>query len=339
MNTQTLIIDEDAVAQRPRPLRDGSGRTIDHLRLSVTSACDLHCMYCRPDGRSEPAGRYSMTNAQRVELVAHLHHRFGLSQVRITGGEPLLEKGVVDLIDAIRRAAPRIGIAMTTNGRLLARRAAALRDAGLDRLNVSLDSLDPDVHRRMTGGELDAVLAGLDAARAAGFPSPKLNAVVLRELNDREIPELAAWALARGHEIRFLEAMPIGPAAAENKRRFVSADEIRQLLRDRFLLEPLGSAPGETAKRYAASAGDCRGVVGIIAPVTEPFCGTCRRIRVTADGRLFPCLLDSRSVDLRPIWRATRFDIALADQMILKGAASKAPNGAKQVHHMVSIGG
>ncbi|HRX90332.1 MAG TPA: GTP 3',8-cyclase MoaA [Steroidobacteraceae bacterium] len=320
-------------------LRDAFGRTIDHLRLSVTSACDLHCVYCRPDRMGAFAGMTALTNAQRAEFVAFLHDRFQLAQVRITGGEPLLEKGVVELIRSIRRLAPRIEIAMTSNGRLLAQKAHALRAAGLDRLNVSLDSLDPAVHRRMTGGEVTQVLRGLAVAAAAGFPAPKLNTVVLRDYNDHEIADITAWALAHGHEVRFLEAMPIGPAAVANRRHLVSAREIRERLSMRFVLEPQQPAPGDTAKRFLTSANGHRGMIGIIAPVTEPFCGSCRRIRLTADGRLFPCLLDSRWVSLTPAWTNGRFDRVIAENTIRDAAGRKAAAGAQQINGMVAIGG
>jgi len=328
----------DAVAGAP-VLRDNFGRTIDHLRLSVTSACNLQCVYCRPHRTNLSQGHAALTNAQRAEFVAFLYARFGLAQVRITGGEPLLEKGVVGLIQSIRRLAPRIEIAMTTNGRLLANNANALRAAGLDRLNVSLDSLDVLVHRRMTGGEVAEVLRGLAASAAAGFPTPKLNTVVLRDYNDHEIPDIAAWALERGHEIRFLEVMPIGPAANTNRRHLVSAGEIRDKLKARFTLEPQPTAPGDTARRFIAMANGCRGVIGIIAPVTEPFCGSCRRIRLAADGRLFPCLLDSRCVDLAPAWASGRFDEIVAENTIRDGASRKAAVGTQQINGMISIGG
>lgn len=321
------------------PLRDSFGRTIDHLRLSVTSACDLRCVYCQPRRTRTTACRVDLTNAQRSELVAFLYRRFGLAQVRITGGEPLLQKDIVELIQSIRRLAPRLEIAMTTNGGLLTRMARALRAAGLNRLNVSLDSLDPMTHRRMTGGNVAVVLEGLAAAVAAGFPSPKLNMVVLRSFNDHEILDTAEWAMARGHEIRFLEAMPIGPAADMNRRHFVSAQEIRESLSRRFSLEALPMAPGDTAKRYVATIPGRRGVVSVIAPVTEPFCGSCRRIRLTADGRLFPCLLDSRWVDLAPTWVCGHLDELALERAIRDGVNRKAATGAKQANGMVSIGG
>jgi cyclic pyranopterin phosphate synthase len=299
-----------------------------------------------------------MTLEQRVAFVRLLHERRGLSQVRITGGEPLLDPRAADLIAALRDEMPDLTLAMTTNGRRLVSLAGALRAAGLDRLNVSLDSLDPTAYQHITGGRLTEVIEGLDAADAEGFPPARINVVVLRGLNDHELPELARWAVARGSEIRFLEAMPIGPAATFNRRHFVPAAEMRLLLRAHFALTPLDRRPGETARRYSAVANAtrgglarttaertrterlCSGVVGLIAPVTEPFCTECRRIRLTADGRLYPCLLDDRCVDVRQTWSASNFDLAALDALLHRAVEGKRPRGPRQqATQMVQLGG
>jgi cyclic pyranopterin phosphate synthase len=320
-------------------LTDRFGRTIDHLRLSVTARCDLRCTYCRPAGTPSDQPGADLTGDQRVDLVRLLAGRFGLAQVRLTGGEPLLDPTLVPLIAAIRTAVPALAIAMTTNGRRMAELAAELRAAGLDRLNVSLDSLDPAVYRRITGGELRPVLDGLDAAEAAGFPPPRINTVVLRDLNHTGLASLARWALHGGREIRFLEAMPIGPAAAFNRDHFVPAAQILSELSTLFDLSPLGLEHGATADRYQARDGWRCGVVGIIAPVSRPFCGSCRRIRVTADGRLFPCLLDSRFVDLRPAWTTNGFDAPRAADLIRSAVGAKAERGTLQSTPMIRLGG
>ncbi|MCG3128165.1 MAG: Coenzyme PQQ synthesis protein E [Phycisphaerae bacterium] len=338
-------------------LIDRCGRHIDHLRVSVTSACDLRCSYCRPSVRpheSNPA----LSDAQRVELIACLHQRFGLSQLRLTGGEPLLHPGLVDLIANLRSRLPDIGLAMTTNGQRLATSAALLRRAGLDRLNISLDSLDPRRYAQITGGRLAPVLEGIDAARAAGFPPPRINCVVLRGVNDFEIVSLADWCLRRDLEARFLEAMPIGPAAADNIARFVPASQIRAALATRYRLTPLTAEPGQTAQRYRAESlvfttpgttartpantpdAANTGVIGIIAPVSEPFCSGCRRMRLTADGRLFPCLLDARSTDLRAAWLGDRLSPRLVEQRVLSAVEHKQPAGPKlQSVSMITLGG
>jgi len=322
------------------PLTDRFGRRIDHLRISVTRTCDLRCVYCRPAGgiRHVPC-RGDLSDAQRVAFVRFLHERHGLRQVRITGGEPLLYGSLLALVDSIKGACPDLTLAITTNGRLLARHARALRAAGVDRLNVSVDSLDEACYRKITGGRLSDCLQGLDAACAAGFPPPKLNTVVLRDLNDGELVDLATWGIARGSEIRFLEAMPIGPARTFNDRHFVAVTEVRRRLSASFILTPMPTPPGATAQRFCATHGTCSGIIGTIAPVTEPFCGSCRRIRLTADGRLFPCLLDRCHVDLHAAWSDGRFDPAAAAGILGSAVTAKAQRGQVQHVEMVQLGG
>lgn len=327
-----------AMGSTHKTLIDGHGRRIHHLRLSVTSACDLHCIYCKP--RSDGAGGRKLIDRQRVEFVQFLYEQYGLTQVRITGGEPLLCPSVEELIQGLRAHAPGILLAMTTNGQRLANRAVALRRVGLDRLNISLDSLNADQYRALTGGELAPVIAGLDAAFDAGFPPPKLNAVVLRGHNVHEVCDLAAWAFARGCEVRFLEAMPIGPAAEVNRRLFVAADEIKQRLRQEFVLRALPVEYGETALRFMADGPRGRGTLGLIAPMTKPFCGSCGRVRLTSEGKLFPCLLDERFADMRPAWTDNGFDPEVADRLITEVVQGKRAQGPKrQSTAMVSLGG
>jgi len=328
-------------APQPGRLIDGCGRQIDHLRLSVTGSCNLRCTYCRPadspPARSRPG---NLSDRQRLELVTFLHRRFGLEQVRLTGGEPLLHSTLVNFIAEVRSHLPDIRLAMTTNGSLLARMAGDLRRAGLDRLNVSVDSIDLATYHALTGGLLEQVLAGLDAAEAAGFEPPRINTVVLRGINDTQIVDLAEWAMRRGSEIRFLEAMPIGPAATWNRERFVPAVEILRRLGELLELYPLPRGKGETAVRYRASCGTLTGVVGMIAPLSESFCGQCRRVRVTAEGRLYPCLLDDRSVDLRDAWVAGCFDPDRAERLVSEAVEGKKAVGPMRQHTgMVALGG
>ncbi len=323
-----------------RVLIDGCGRRIDHLRLSVNDDCDLHCVYCRPQKPAVSSkDRTTLSDAQRIELVRFLHDRYGLSHVRITGGEPLLYRNVIPLVGALRAAFPDLSLAMTTNGRLLYRRSFDLYHAGLSRLNVSVDSLRPQRYFEITNGRLDDVLAGLDAATVVGFSPPKINTVVLRGLNDDEVVELARWALSRGSELRFLEAMPIGPAADVNRRGFVAAEEVRQRLAEHLHLTPLARSLGETAVRYRVEGDGCAGVLGFISPVSDPFCTSCRRLRVTSQGRLFPCLLDDRSVDLSGAWRDGVLRTSVAEQLIGDAVADKQPEGHRQATDMVSLGG
>lgn len=329
------------LAVREGALIDGCGRRIDHLRLSVTSACNLRCLYCRPKGTVvSPPITANLNDTQRLELIHHLYKTYHLRQLRLTGGEPLLHSTLTSLIQGIRRIAPDLDLAMTTNGWRLADLASSLFDAGLNRVNVSLDTLDSAEYRHLSGGELAPVLDGIERCMAVGFPPPRINAVVLAGINDHQLVELVEWSMQQGTEIRFLEAMPIGPAARFNRERFVSAATIRHALSRRFELVPLHRNHGETAVRYHAVYGGKRGIVGIIAPVSERFCGQCRRMRITADGRLFPCLLDERNVDLRTAWRHDVFSPDTVDDVILSAVEAKQWQGpALQPTAMVQLGG
>jgi cyclic pyranopterin phosphate synthase len=322
-----------------RPLIDGHRRIVDHLRLSVTSACNLRCLYCRPT-IGKAADSRDLSDAQRLDLVRYLCDVHGLRQVRLTGGEPLLHGSIVRLIATIRSSFPDLSLAMTTNGRRLKSLAGDLRAAGLDRLNISLDSIDPQTYRVLTGGELRPVLEGIDAAAAAGFPPPRLNTVVLSGVNDHQLPEMVSWAIQRGMEVRFLEAMPIGPAAGFNREHFVPASRIKDSLKTHYRLNPMPRQPGETAARFAVEDASIRGAIGIIAPISEPFCGECRRMRLTADGKLFPCLLDSRFADLSSCWDGTSFEPDKAETLILSAVAGKAASGLlRQDTAMIKLGG
>jgi cyclic pyranopterin phosphate synthase len=326
-------------SRRGQALLDSCGRRVEQLRVSVTSACDLRCTYCRPHGHVV-TDRCSLSDEHRLEFIRFLHERWGLSQVRITGGEPLCHPLLASFVASLRDALPAMVVTVTTNGRLLQRYATALRQAGVDRLNVSVDSLDPCTYRRITGGALEPVLAGLDAAEEAGFLPPKINAVVLRGLNDSEVLTLTRWALTHGREIRFLEAMPIGPSPELNRRRFVPANEVVELLEAEFELTALAAGPEGTARRYRAIGNGCAGVVGLITPVSEPFCGGCGRIRLTADGRLYPCLMDAQCVDVSQAWSGGRFSAMTAARLVQKAVAAKRPNGLqRQAAPMVALGG
>ena len=326
---------------RPLPLGlvDGYGRTIDHLRLSVTSRCDLRCVYCRPNGQANaPPGSGSLTDERRLEFVRFVHEQYGLSQVRITGGEPLLYRNVVRFVADLRRVIPGVELAMTTNGRLLYHKGFELFHAGLDRLNVSLDSIKPKRYREITGADIEGVLSGIESAEFVGFRDIRINTVVLRGVNGDEIIDLAIWAMSRRLEIRFLEAMAIGPEA-DNRSAFVSGAEVQAMLTKRFQLDPLPREPGETARRFRATCREASGVIGLIAPVSEPFCGACRRMRLTAEGILFPCLLDNRSVDMRPAFSDDGFSPEKAEMLIRSAVSAKGPYGSTQATDMVGLGG
>lgn len=251
----------------------------------------------------------------------------------------MLYPNVVRFVAELKRGVPGVELAMTTNGRLLYDKGFELFHAGLDRLNISLDSIRPKRYREITGAGIEGVLNGIESAKVVGFRHIKINTVVLRGVNDDEIIDLAIWALSGHLEIRFLEAMAIGPEADFNRGAFVSGAEILALLADRFQLEPLPRKPGETAKRFRATCREAGGVIGLIAPVSEPFCGACRRMRLTAEGMLFPCLLDGHCVDMRPAFNGDGFSPEKADMMIRSAVALKRPQGSAQSTHMVRLGG
>jgi GTP 3',8-cyclase len=284
-------------------LKDPHGRTIDHMRVSVTDRCGLRCVYCLPNGEPPHAPRERVLSFEEIaEVVRRLHAGYGLKRVRLTGGEPLVRPQLERLVEMIHR----IGIeeiTLTTNGQTLARSMEALAAAGLARVNVSLDSLDADRFYRITKGDLGRTLEGIEAVDRSGLRPVKINAVVVRE-NLCEVADLAAWAVDRGYELRFLELMMIGISRAEFDEMFVPTRAVRDALCERFRIEPIEAEPGAPAKRWRISGDGREGVVGFISPETEPFCSSCRRLRMTATGTLLGCIMREDGPDLRPILRA-----------------------------------
>jgi len=275
------------------------------LRLSVTDRCPLRCLYCKPAEGVPLAPRRDVLRFEEMVHVARvLDRHVGLTGVRLTGGDPLERADIVELVRMLAALHPP-DLALTTNGQRLAPMAKALKAAGLKRVNVSLDTLRPDTFRAVTrGGALGATLDGIDAARQAGLAPIKLNVTVLRNVNDRDVVDLARYGLQRGCQVRFLELMPIGVAAANHRTWFVPAREVRARLLAAFDLAPLPYETGATSRNVAACDADgLRGVLGFIAPCSEPFCAGCRRLRLTATGRLLGCLARPEGPDLRPLLR------------------------------------
>jgi GTP 3',8-cyclase len=273
------------------------------LRLSVTDLCDLRCFYCMPPGGVEQKDHDAILRFEEIVwFVRFLKAHFGLKKVRITGGEPLIRRGVVDLIGRLA-AVGLDDLALTTNGQHLPDMAAELRDAGLDRINVSLDSLVPDRFHEITrGGGLQRTLAGIEAALATGLSPVKLNTVVLRGVNDDEVGTIARFALAHGCPVRFLELMPVGCGRPVFDELFVAASEVRQRLEESLVLTPKSITPGSSSREFSAVDGHGRqGVVGFISAVTHPFCSECSRLRLTADGQLIGCLADGIGTSIRDL--------------------------------------
>jgi cyclic pyranopterin phosphate synthase len=318
---------------------DGCGREIDHLRLSLTDTCNLACRYCVPQNT---APHERMIDARfACSLVRWLSKRHGIRHLRLTGGEPLLYPELIPLIEGITASAALDEITLTTNAQALAQQARRLRAAGLARLNVSLDTLDPDRFSELTrGGRLIHTLRGIEAAVAEDLSPVKINVVTQRGLNHDELPDIAAWGLSRGCIVRFLEVMPIGPLAHLYDQHLVPAPEILERLSRRFELRTIPSSLGQPATNYAATCGSLRGVIGIIAATTRPFCSVCRRLRVTSKGELIPCVHDRNKAGLLPAWNGRKLDEDLADSILEAAVAAKPAEGPRnQAVTMLSLGG
>ena len=320
-------------ADAPAGLADRFGRRATDMRLSLTDKCNLRCTYCMPAEGLEWLSRQAVMSADEIVRIVRVGvDLLGVRELRLTGGEPLVRADLVDIIAALRSNHPDLPISMTTNGVGLDKKAVALKAAGLTRINVSLDSLHEETFTQLTRRPfLDRVLAGVDAAWAAGLGPVKLNAVLMRGINDAESPTLLAWALDRGYELRFIEQMPLDADHGWTRRNMITAAEIRSLLSVDYVLSPDPRArDGAPAERFevrrrvagsgagAAGAGPADGpvlgTVGIIASVTEPFCADCRRTRITAEGKIMSCLFSREEFDLLGLLREGASDEALAER-------------------------
>ncbi len=317
-------------------LIDRFGRRIDYLRISVTSKCNLHCIYCRPSDCPRSETPCEELSCDEIATVARVAGELGVSHVRLTGGEPLMRAGLEMLVRKLS-AIPEIDdLSMTTNGQLLAERAAELACAGLQRVNISLDSLDAETYCSLTGGgSLERVWAGIESAQSAslrpisaqrgsGFQpdTTKINVVLVRGYNDCEIVQFAELARDRALHVRFIEVLPAGPAASQAGPLFYPAAEVlRQLRTDRLHREDRpGPGPAQVWRLG-------RGTVGIISSLTNPPCPSCNRLRLTSDGTLRPCLTDNTEIDLRPALAAPRPGPAIAEAL-REAVAAKPAQGA-----------
>lgn len=324
------------------PLVDNHGRIVRDLRVSVTPRCNYRCVYCDPlgHGRKEPVGTVSVDDVANVVAAAA---SLGVTSVRFTGGEPLLRK---ELPEMIRRAKRDVGIedvGATTNASLLERRVDELVDAGLDRVNISLDAADPDAFRRVTqGGAIDQVWRGIRAAEAAGLTPVKLNAVIMRGVNDDQIVPLARLAEERDWHVRFIEYMHLDNATpGAYHARFFPGSETRARIEAALgPLEPVDNDPSAPARLYRV--GGFRGRLGFIDPVSAPFCGACSRMRLTSDGKLRPCLLTDREIDIRSALAAAEPVPAIVDAFLVaahRKPASGITSPVTRPRTMVAIGG
>jgi GTP 3',8-cyclase len=324
-------------AIRSQPvLRDSYGRAIRDLRVSLTDRCNFRCFYCLPHGEPPIAPKEQMLSYEEIETVCEIFVALGIEKIRLTGGEPMLRRDIETIIqklaklkvsvtdklqfvadvgeeqlahrhDKLKHAGHTglVDLALTTNGYFLPERAQALKDAGLDRVTISLDSLKSDVFKRMTGVDvLDKVLAGIEAAKSADLQPIKINAVIVRGHNEEEVADFAQFAREHDVKMRFIEFMPLDSGHEWSRTDVVSGKEIRERINERFPLVRVAVDRGsETSSRYRFVDG-APGEIGIIAPVTEPFCGACSRIRLTADGQIRTCLFSTVEHSLRDVVRS-----------------------------------
>lgn len=293
-------------------MQDAFGRTIDYLRLSLTDRCDLRCTYCMPERmRFQP--RDELLTIAELDRLASTFIRMGIRKLRITGGEPLVRKGALDLFDRLQHhlASGELDeITLTTNGNLLDRCADRLAAAGVRRVNVSMDHFDPAIYARVTrGGDIARVEAGVSAAQAAGI-DVKLNVVVLRDDNFAALSDIVAWGHARSCTVTLIEVMPMGDVGIDRADQHVPMTAARAMLEQRFTLQPIAHRTGGPARYAETEAG---GRIGFITPLSDNFCATCNRVRVSADGQLHACLGRSVATDLRALLREHESDAPLEE--------------------------
>ncbi|MFN2310200.1 MAG: GTP 3',8-cyclase MoaA [Gammaproteobacteria bacterium] len=292
-----------------RALVDRFGRTIEYLRLSVTDRCDLRCFYCLPKGFKDFEEPEHWLSFAEIERVIAAFARLGTRRVRITGGEPLVRRDLPALAARLAALPGVEDLSLSTNATRLARQARALHAAGIRRINVSLDSLDAARFKSITGGKLEKVLDGLMAAKAAGFTPIKINMVVMKGVNEDEVEAMVDFCIAHGFTLRFIETMPMGDTGRAAADHYVDLQTVKARLARRFELLP-GVMPGGGPARYVRVAGtDLR--IGFITPISQHFCATCNRVRLSVDGTLYLCLGQEHRLELRPLLRAGASDADL----------------------------
>jgi len=314
---------------------DAYNRPISYLRISVTDRCNLRCIYCMPPEGVPWVPHDGILTYEEIVEVVRAAAGLGISKVRLTGGEPLVRLGIAELVRRISHVPGIDDLAMTTNGILLSRHAAELAEAGLHRVNISLDSLHPEQYERITrGGRLEDVLIGMEAARQAGLDPIKINTVVIRGVNDDEVVGLARRTMDEGWNLRFIELMPVGNGGLIDdhwRDKVVTAGEIRGEIESALgRLEPAKISVGNGPARYYRLP-RAQGTLGFITPISEHFCYRCNRMRLTADGQLRPCLLSDDEIDLRtPLRRGAV--VAEIKELLLKGVESK-----PREHHLAEL--
>ena len=326
-------------------LADQHGRVATDLRVSLTDRCNLRCQYCMPaEGLDWMPTDETLTDDELIRLVAIGVERLGIRDVRFTGGEPLLRRGLPAIIAATKALQPSPRTAITSNGLGLKHTARALAEAGLDRVNISLDTTDPETFARITRRDrLPDVIAGLEAAAEAGLAPVKVNAVLLRDINDHGAAELLRWCMKHDYELRFIEQMPLDAQHGWQRDQMVTADETLARISEEFRLTPLDGRGSAPAEKFLVDDGPH--TVGIIGSVTRPFCGDCNRVRLTADGQVRNCLFAREESDLRVPMREGATDQELAERWMLAmraklpGHGIDDPSFLQPARPMSAIGG
>jgi len=291
-------------------LQDRFARVIDYLRISITDKCNLRCIYCMPPDGVAPAQHTDILSYEEIIRVAKIAAGLGVRKIRLTGGEPLVRKNLAFLVSSLKKITGIEELSLTTNGILLGQHAKALADAGLDRVNVSIDSLRPERFREITrGGDLDIVLQGLHAAEHAGLVPVKINMVPVRGMNEDEILDFARITIDSDHHVRFIECMPTGSVSFWSPQKYMTTDEIKNIIEMLGPLSPVRVRRNGPSKYYRLEG--AKGVVGFISALTHHFCSDCNRLRLTSDGKLRPCLFSETEIDLRSALRSGASDLEI----------------------------
>lgn len=289
------------------PLKDHFRRTIDYLRISVTDRCNLRCIYCMPADGLIPIEHKEILSFEEIVRIVKISVNHGVTKIRITGGEPLVRRNVIYLIRLLNSIEGIKDLSLTTNGILLERYADDLVDAGLKRVNISLDSLRPERFREITrGGDINRVLNGIKSAEKAGLTPIKINMVPIRGINDDEIEDFARMTIKHPYQIRFIEFMPFGTQGMWKPEKFISSEGIRYIVEKFGKLTPVVQKKSGPARYFKFDGAD--GVIGFISPISNHFCSECNRLRLTADGKLRPCLFSETEIDLKPALRSNASD-------------------------------
>ncbi len=317
-------------------LIDRFGRTVDYLRISITDRCDFRCVYCMAEDMVF-LPRAQILSLEEIYTLAQAFTELGVKKIRITGGEPLVRKGALELLQSIGRLHGLQELVLTTNGSQLESMAVALQAAGVKRVNISLDTLDADKFKAITRtGDLAQVIKGIKAATAAGFERIKLNAVILKNRNHQEVCDLVGFAVEQGVDISFIEEMPLGVVAQHNRSdAYYSSDSIKADLAQAFALLPSTATTGGPSKYFQIAGTDTR--VGFISPHSTNFCSTCNRVRLTVEGRLLLCLGNEHSVDLKQVLRTSPGDGAALQQAIIEAMQIKPEKHEFNIHEQPVI--